>query len=241
MSVYDHVQRQGSLLEECDIQIPGGEATRADDWYPLVMNFSDDAGFSSYIGEPARLTILYSFPSYDLGRGCSRLYDPDSPYYSSFYGAYLVRLESGEAFGFDEDGRPDAARITAVPVFDYQYLVLDDFGLSHQDMVFEYSVTEIEDDAVFAGEDGWTIIHTDLVLNGAAHLNEGFVRPYLQYGSPGFELPEEGAFAPVQMHGILVGKYLPDKDMAIFFYVMAADEQAAQETLDLILSNSVIS
>ena len=38
------------------------------------------------------LAKLYNFPAFDLrwGKGCSRLYDPTSPYYNAFYGAYLV-------------------------------------------------------------------------------------------------------------------------------------------------------
>ena len=238
MSVYDRIQRGGSLLEECRIDIPGGAETEACDWYPLVMAFSDDAGFSGYIGEPARLTILYDFPSFSMSTGCSRLYDPESELYSSFYGAYMVRLESGEPFGFDESGHADADEVIMVPAFDYQYLVLDDFGLSREDMVFDCSVTDVREDVRFADEEGWTLVRADLTVNGAAHQSDGFRRSYLQYGSPGYDPGPEGPFAPVRMYGIIAGKYFPDKNMSIFFYVLAADEQAALDTWEDIVSKS---
>lgn len=63
------------------------------------MTFTADAAYAAYTGQPdARLTILYNFPAFDLSRGCSRLYDPNSPYYNGFYGAYLVRDGSNAAW-----------------------------------------------------------------------------------------------------------------------------------------------
>ena len=96
MSVYSGVHERQSIMEEkgIELSIPGGGATSEADWYPFVMTFNPSAeSFCRFIGEANReLTILYNFPAFDLrrGKGCSRLYDPTSPYYNAFYGAYLV-------------------------------------------------------------------------------------------------------------------------------------------------------
>lgn len=96
MSVYSGMHERQSIMEAkgIELSIPGGGATSEADWYPFVMTFNPSAeSFCRFIGEANRkLTILYNFPAFDLrwGKGCSRLYDPTSPYYNAFYGAYLV-------------------------------------------------------------------------------------------------------------------------------------------------------
>ena len=96
MSVYSGMHERQSIMHEKGIElaIPGGSATKETDWYPFVMTFNPtEASFCRFTGETNRkLTILYNFPAFDLrwGKGCSRLYDPTSPYYNAFYGAYLV-------------------------------------------------------------------------------------------------------------------------------------------------------
>ena len=81
-------KREGFRLE-----IPGGMRTGERDWYPLSLLYDASEEFAWRTGTDTRLNIYYTFPAYDLWKGCSMLYDTDSQYYSSFYGAYLVQGE----------------------------------------------------------------------------------------------------------------------------------------------------
>ena len=256
MSVYSGMHERQSIMHEKGIElaIPGGSATKEMDWYPFVMTFNpSEVSFCRFIGETNRkLTILYNFPAFDLrwGKGCSRLYDPTSPYYNAFYGAYLVtdtadvsetgdtsltdtadisdpeRQEgtaAGEAvsrcgfdapacasasdtdltsvaaerartfpagakvsnrarppFGFRADGSLDLAKTGLVPQYDFEQLVLRDFGLRAQDMQFDWTVREVRTVDGFLGYDGWSCVNADMTVSGAFHHADSFRQSYLQ-------------------------------------------------------------
>lgn len=262
MSVYSGVHERQSIMEEkgIELSIPGGGATSEADWYPFVMTFNPSAeSFCRFIGEANReLTILYNFPAFDLrrGKGCSRLYDPTSPYYNAFYGAYLVTdtadlSETGDTsladaadvsgterqegaapggkvssrarppFGFRADGSLDLAKTGLVPQYDFEQLVLRDFGLRAQDMQFDWTVREVQTVDGFLGYDGWSCVDADLTVSGAFHRANGFRQSYLQYGTPKYDAYSDDPFAPVNMRGRVYARYFPQWDSSIFFYVMA--------------------
>ncbi len=268
MRVYSHMHWEDSIMAEkgIDLSIPGGGRTEETDWYPFVMAFNDTAGFRRFTGQDAlELTILYNFPAFDIGRGCSRLYDPASPYYGGFYGAYLVSGRVTEAdgtkhpYGFLPDGALDAGAVAEVPRYDLQHLVLSDLGLAYEDMVFDWQVQGTAQNIGYAGSDGWARVDALLTVNGPAHERTRFRRSYLQYGPPGFEPAEpaqgmetvgrasagrldvtggdasasdaERDFLPVEMRGRVYGKYFPEWDTSVFFYVLARDA-AVVETCD---------
>ena len=125
MSVYSGIHRQESLMKQEGIRlkIPGGLSTGEADWYPFVMTFNASEPFQRFIQDPSvKLTILYNFPAFSMKKGCSRLFDTASPYYNSFYGAYLVQREDSGAFGFT-DGKLDLDQTAVVPV-SYTHLTL---------------------------------------------------------------------------------------------------------------------
>ena len=297
MSVYSGVHERQSIMEEkgIELSIPGGGATSEADWYPFVMTFNPSAeSFCRFIGEANReLTILYNFPAFDLrrGKGCSRLYDPTSPYYNAFYGAYLVtdaadvsetgdtsladaadasgterqkETAAGEAvlrcgfdtpargtaadmvvtsgsaksapasvadaktsnrarppFGFRADGSLDLAKTGLVPQYDFEQLVLRDFGLRAQDMQFGWSVQTVQTVDGFLGYDGWSCVNADMTVSGAFHHADSFRQSYLQYGTPKYDAIAGGDFAPVTMYGRVYARYFAEWESSVFFYVMA--------------------
>ncbi|MBQ9766720.1 MAG: hypothetical protein IJW37_01265 [Lachnospiraceae bacterium] len=235
-----------SLLETEDItlSIPGGLSTSRSDWYPFVMTFTADGGFRRFTDDSSlSLTILYNFPAFSPTKGCSRLYDADSPYYNSFYGAYLVKDADGRPYGFTEnsDGMfyPDAAAVADVPKYDFWWLVLSEFGLTGENAVFDWNVTDVSEPLSYAGEEGFYRMDATLTVNGASHAYNGFTRSYLQYGTPNFPVTEP--LAPVPMYGRLYGKYLEEKGVSLFFYIVAADEGVLEECDSEILSLSTLS
>ena len=239
MGIYSKYNQGHSLLAEENIRlhIPGGLSTPEADWYPFVMTFAADSAYAAYTGQPdARLTILYNFPSFDYARGCSRLYDPASPYYNAFYGAYLVRDKGNAALAA---GAPEEGAVASIAAFDFFTLVLVDFGLGAADRVFDFTVTRWEQDVTFAGYSGWTRAEAVFTVNGCAHNPREGVRSYLQYGAPGFG-PVAAEFAPVEMHGLVLGRYFPEWDAGVYFYVMGASAELCRSCEEQILSKSIL-
>lgn len=265
MSVYSGMHEKESVIAEkkVELKIPGGSGKG---WYPFVMTFNpNSADFCRFAGLPddaVHLSILYNFPAFDLswGKGYSRLFDKTSPYYNSFYGAYAVSGNTdGSPYGFHMDGSLNQEEIAKVAKYDFQRLVLGDFGLAPRDRVFTWTVsaTQEEDAAgeasetaaaaskqnLFLGETGWQRVDADLLVNGCVHRAEGFVQSYLQYGTPNYDVSKTGdenkrPFTPVGMKGRIYAKYLEEKDLSVFFYIIAADEKVLEQTDEEILRSS---
>lgn len=237
MSVYSNYCDRSSIMEKEDIEItiPSGE-----NWYPFVMTYTADSAFSAYSNLPeTKLTILYNFPAFSLKEGCSNLFNEQSPYYSSFYGAYLVQRNNNLPYGFSAETKalsPDA--VSDIAKFDVFLLVLGDFGLSNENQLFEYKLYSEEKDLSFAGSDGWTRICSDIKTNGMSHNDVGFKTSYLQYGFPNF--PVSSDFSPIEMKSIIYGKYFEEWNTSVFFYVMSLSEKVCEECEVKILSLSTI-
>lgn len=245
MGIYSKINEAESLMttEEIDLHIPGGLSTLRSDWYPFVMTFEANDGFRRFTGDSSlSLTILYNFPAFSPTKGCSKLYDTESPYYNSFYGAYLVKDADVGTYGFTQssDGSlyPDAAAVAVVPQYDFWKLVLSEFGLTNQNAVFDWNITGISEPLSYAGEDGFYRMDATLTVNGTSHNYNGFTQSYLQYGKPNFPVTEP--LAPVPMYGRLYGKYLEDKQVSLFFYIVAADKEVLEACDKEILSKSTL-
>ena len=139
-----------------------------------MMNFRADDDFRAVSGiKDGRLSIYYNFAAFDWARGCSEIYDPDSPYYSSFYGAYIVRGEGGKPYGFTDDDAgkgggaltPDLEQVAGIARLDFSRLVLLDFGLQLSDQIFSYESTGVESGVTFLDSDGWTRIDAVMYNN----------------------------------------------------------------------------
>lgn len=239
MSVYSYQMKKESIMDCAgfDIHIPGGMATGKTDWYPFVMTFVDNEGFQGYMkNENLSLTILYNFPAFSLMHGCSRLFDEASPYYNSFYGAYLVSDSSKKPFGFYSDGSIREEELVSVPEFDFYWLVLEDFGLSEEDFVFDCRITGIEQEIAFSGREDWTRIDADITVSGACHTGKEEVTSYLQYGRPAYNTAAD--FSPVEMKGRIYARYFPEWNTSIFYYIMTGSEEVLEECDREILSLS---
>ena len=253
MSAYSGMHRRESIMAEKGIQleIPGGNATAEKDWYPFVMVFNPGESFGRAAGDSElRLTVLYNFGAFDLRRGCSSIYNVDSEYYSSFYGAYLVTgcdntkdrsVEKGKApFGFSDDGAMNVHEVAMVPKYDFQHLVLGDLGIGTSEEVFQWDAETAAEDVSYLGYDGWSRVDANLLINGAAHIKRDFRRSYLQYGIPAYDVPGNKDFQPVEMKGRIYGRYFEEWDTSVFFYILTPGKETLEKCDRDILSKSLL-
>lgn len=248
MSVYSGMHERESILAErgLELSIPGGLGKG---WYPFVMLFNPESrAVSAFLRskgmdkEEVRLSILYNFPAFDLswGKGCSRLFDKDSSYYNSFYGAYAVSAR--EPFGFCPDGSVNEAEIAALAEYDFHSLVLSDFGLQAAERVFEWRQINMEANVSLPCSEGWQRIDAELRVNGAAHTEQGFVQSYLQYGVPKYKYGEaQKPFTPIEMKGRIYAKYFSEYDISLFFYIVTADKELMESCDREIIQRSTLS
>ena len=223
MAVYSTYEANNSVLKDngLRVSIPGGLATIEKDWYPFVITFNDDRGFSRYAGRDLRMTVLYNFGYFPFYRSYSSYYDVDSPYYNSFYGAYAVQTEDGSPFGFP-DGDPSIEEMGLVPEYDMKWLVLRSIG--NRNPNYDYRVTDFEETELL-GEDGWYVFNADMTVDGAMHSYQQDYRAYLQYGRPPIATETIEDFAPISMKGRIYGKYIEEKDLSLYFYCIATSDE----------------
>ncbi len=246
MSIYSNICKKQGIPEQENItlSIPGDSFWNTNGWFPFVMTFVPGRDFGASVGKDCSLTILYNFPAFDPFKGCSRLYDPQSKYYSSFYGAYLVKTGDNTIYGFDiENNRTivgiNEEEVAAVARYDYQTLVLRDFGLSHKNAVFSFEITDNQSSVSYVGSDGWYKADAVITVNGCAHERKEFVQSYLQYGIPSY--PADVPLETIKMYGRIYGNYIESKGVSIFFYVITADGNLLEECDRNLLSKSTLS
>ena len=141
-------------------------------------------------------------------------------------------------FGFRADDSLDLAKTGLVPQYDFEQLVLRDFGLRAQDMQFDWTVREVQTVDGFLGYDGWSCVDADLTVSGAFHRANGFRQSYLQYGTPKYDAYSDDPFAPVNMRGRVYARYFAEWESSVFFYVMAPSQDVVDRCDRVILQKS---
>jgi len=236
-NVEEDEERLASVgLKRVEVTLPGGLSTfMKGDYFPFVMTFCDN-GFGYFYGDRAyNLTILYNFGAFEPLKLHSSLFDEDSLYYNSFYGAYLVTdtrsADKVRPYAFNSDGSVDIDAIPKVPEYDFSRLVLRDFGLGLGDFVWDWSVTGEENGIALAGLDGWTRLDADITVSGSKHQLKEFVSSYLQYGFPLWPIEGE-EFESVSMKGTVFCRYFPEEQTSVFLYALCCDEGTLQSTIE---------
>jgi hypothetical protein len=83
--------------------------------------------------------MVFTIADFEPGYDCSAYYDPSSPWYNVFYGAYGLRSykSDGTAWGYNPDGTPNFDEFLQVPKVDYNFLTAGMFGCPPEQMCFE--------------------------------------------------------------------------------------------------------
>jgi len=244
MFFYSKVHEKESLLDgyDMDLRIPGGLSTKNRDWYPFVMTFNDNTGFSRYLNKDTSLTILYNFGHFKVKDGSSSYYDPNSKYFSSFYGGYLVKNneEYPSPFGFYSNGTVNIEEISLVPKYDQEELVLSSLGCPRSKMLFDVSIDSIKYDVNYINLEGWTRIDSTISTNSPVHSFTKNHTAYIQYGKPIPRYNNGEDFPIITLKGRTYAKYLKDYKMSIFLYILAPNIDTIEECDRDILSKTVL-
>jgi hypothetical protein len=241
MYAFSKYEEKNSLLkkEAVEMKIPGGTITKEKDWYPFVMVFTDDKGFSTYMGRDLALTILYNFGAFRWNQSASDYFLEESPYYNSFYGGYLVKEEGQKKYGFSDSGGLDIKEVFAVPEYDYQYLVMESLGCSSSRLVMDILSYNITEDIAYAGYQGWTQIDASLLVNSPKHKFSGERRAYIQYGNPA-QLKEQEDFPLSITNGRIYIRFFENIKSTVFLYILSPNNTTLEECDDKILSKTTI-
>lgn len=229
MFIYNLYEKNNSLLEKDNIRLtmPGGLVTKEKDWFPFVMTFNDNEGFSSFLGRDVELTILYNFGAFEMLKGSSLLYKKSSDYYSSFYGAYIIKEQDEKKFGFDNDGMINIKEISQVPKYDYKYLVLK--GLGCDNVYVDFKINNINLIDEYIGYSEWYKIDAKIKTNSPIHKKVEDHISYIQYGEPPEEYYEGVDFPINDLVGRLYVRYFDELNSTIIFYVIAPNKKTIEK------------
>ncbi len=195
-------------------------AMYATDW--LSRDFLEDAGIKTEVPtvpgalpavarEPftARelkelfdLIVIFSIGDFPDGKNCSSYFDPRSPWYNVFYGAYGLKSykPGGVAWGYDAKNQLVPEELLRVPAIDYDFLTAGELGCPPSKMCFEVKRHTV-------GRDGnWDTIDCEVVVPSGLHQLSHAVKPnllyYAAFGYPDDELAKTRAdYEPVAMKG----------------------------------------
>lgn len=239
---YSRILERKSTLNKNKIvfKIPGGRLTKKHDWYPFVVLFNDDEGMSSYLGEEVEFTVLFNFAAFEKGKGSSSYYNPESPYYSGFYGGYIIKPKADKIFGFKSDGSIDEEEISKVPRYDQLRLVLPSIGCPYKDRVFDEFIKSIEYNVEYLGYKDWVAVDSEIETTSPIHEYGSFHRGYIQYGSPQGRFFHDKDFPKIELKGRVYIRYFEEHDATFVLYIMAPEWKTIDECDREILSHSII-
>ena len=220
MHFYSKYNEKSSVMQQMgfEVDIPGGNSTPKKDWYPFVNIFDASSRFSNYTNQDLTLSVLYNFGAFS-GKSSS-IYDDTSPYFSAFYGAYVVKNNEipNTPYGF-QNGTIVFDEIMKVALYDYKYIVIGDLGCINP--VFEVLSYDISDSVNYAGYDGWVKINADIKTNSVSHNFKSKKAGYIQYGKP--QNNDKPDFYEITLKGRMYARYFEQFDSTIVIYVMGED------------------
>lgn len=222
---------KGLTIEFTD---PGSAKENGLNWYSrmLLFNTGDIPLSSIYLNGRGILdmSIYYTFGDFEQGR--SSIYHPNSPYNSSFYGAYIIKIEPDQQ---SNEGIDLAELAEAVTRYDYLELILVQLGLDNEEAYFEPEAIMINEGINKFGIDDWLKIDSRVNTRSVAHTQYGFKQHYLQFGKP-HTAEMDDDFPPITLFGRTYCKYIEDKDFYVVFYIQAASEDLVDSTDKYLLS-----
>ncbi|MFY0526205.1 hypothetical protein ACN28I_24745 [Archangium gephyra] len=182
------------------------------------------------------LLVAFTIGDFADSTGCSEYYNPHSPWYNVFYGAYGLRSyePDGSAWGFHTDGTPNIPEMLQVPELDYNWLTAGALGCPPPRMCFR---TE----EVKAGRHrSWHVLDVAATIPSGLHYLRDAVSPDLRYyavfGLPGSEFMAGGrqSYEPVRMRGRMLYKQV-GSNLTLAWGGLCPDTSEGQRLLSNVL------
>lgn len=242
MSVYSEYHKINSAIykEGIRIHIPGGTRTLKKDYYPFVMTYDTSEEFSHHMNESIDLVILYNFGAMEWLKGASVLYDAQSPFYNSFYGAYIARYKDmDKQYGMNSDKSLNVEEIMEVTDFDLKHLVLESVG--SKEPVLEYEIIQTEDEKMITIDGAeYQVMDAKLKMSGMWHQVKNDYTAYLQYGKPTLIEGDTQSFETVEGFGRIYIRFDEVKNISYFFYSIATSmDQIQAIERDFIMKSTI--
>lgn len=237
---YYHKVESDIYKEGIRIHIPGGLKTLKRDYYPFVMTYDTSEEFSSHRNESIDLVVLYNFGTMQWLKGASVLYDETSPYYNSFYGAYIAKFKDGVGvYGRKDDGSLDVESIMDITDFDLKHLVLNSVGCEQP--ILKYDIIETEEPKYLEiDHEIYQVIDAKMEMSTMWHEVKGDYTAYIQYGNPSGFKSTIDSFATIQGYGRIYIRFDTQKNISYFFYSIATSQHTLDEIESGFISKSTI-
>ncbi len=164
------------------------------------------------------LVVIFTIGDFTDGTSCSSYFNPYSPWYNVFYGAYGLRSHKpdGTAWGFRANGRVNMEEMLEVPWLDYNFLTAGGLGCPPSRMCFR--VEQVKE-----GKEGaWHMMEVACVVPSGLHRMKDAVSPDLGYYAV-FGVPEESflssqreSYEPVKMRGRMYFRPLDERTTLVW-------------------------
>jgi hypothetical protein len=149
------------------------------------------------------LMVVFTLGDFDGDSPCSRYFDPRSPWYNVFYGAYGLRSykPDGTPWGFRKDGAVAMEEMLEVPWLDYNFLTAGRLGCPPSKMCFR------AEDVTVGKEGDWHYADVGCYIPSGLHRPRDAESPdltyYVVFGLPETEYLAGGrqSYEPVRMRG----------------------------------------
>lgn len=164
------------------------------------------------------LVVIFTMGDFPQGAACSSYFDPSSPWYNVFYGAYGVRSHKldGNPWGFRSDGRPNLDEMLELPWLDYNFLTAGSLGCPPSRMCFR--VEDVKRDK----EGAWHTAEIACIVPSGLHRMKDAVSPDLTYYAV-FGVPEEHylssqreSYEPVRMRGKMYFRHIAERTTLVW-------------------------
>ena len=132
----------------------------------------------------------------------SSVYDPDSPWYNTFYGSYAFKsYKPGRVpWGYSQSGQPDFSEISTIYSIDYNFLIAWTLGCPEELLSFDAKETPL-------GKCGqWDVAEVEATVPSLLHVPWTARNPasYWVYGTPELALlTGRQPYEPVDMIGLV--------------------------------------
>ena len=183
------------------------------------------------------LIVIFSIGDFPQSTDCSNYFNPNSPWYNVFYGAYGITSHKpgGTPWGYRADGSTDVDEMLQVPFIDYNFLTAGELGCPPDKMAFSVQ-------SVASSKQGqWDVAECRVTIPSGLHRRSAAVKPNLTYYAvfgfpdPSFLVGGRADYEPVPMHGVMHFRVAAPRTTVVWG-AMCPDTPAGNALLQTILA-----